>query len=83
MPGADEPKPKFEFTGAQPESTGIDFNKLKPGDSVQLTNGAVAEVVENPRDGYWIIVRYIKAADNPELVGSTEPVMFTDLAGVT
>ena len=73
---------RFEIVGAQPESAGIDFNKLKPGTKVSLANGAEAEIVANPRDGYWIIVRYLSSPQDPSLVGKEEPVMYYDLTGV-
>ncbi|HXG36741.1 MAG TPA: hypothetical protein VNL15_07215 [Dehalococcoidia bacterium] len=77
-----EPSRRFTGVGAQPEAEGIDFTNLKPGTKIVLNSGAVAEVVENPRDGYWVIVRYISSAEEPQLAGTVEPIMCYDVAGL-
>lgn len=48
----------------------------RPGDRVRLTDGRVAEVVNNPMDGVWLIVRDVDAAGAEE-----EMVLLTDIAG--
>jgi hypothetical protein len=34
-------------------------HELKPGERVRLRGDIVAEVVDNPNDGTWIIVRHV------------------------
>jgi hypothetical protein len=38
---------------------------LEPGTRVRLRGDIVAEVTENPRDGMWIVVRYLETPDGP------------------
>lgn len=40
----------------------INVLDLRPGDRLQLQDGAVAEVVENMEDGMWVQVRYVSAS---------------------
>ena len=35
----------------------IAIQHLPPGSRIRLTDGALAEIRENPRDGTWVIVR--------------------------
>ena len=55
----------------------INVLQLEPGDRVRLTDQATAEVVSNPRDGVWIMVRYLTAAGHPEQEG-TEELVFAE-----
>jgi hypothetical protein len=48
----------------------------QPGDRVRLTDGRVAEVVTNPMDGVWLIVRAVDDAGVDD-----EMVLLTDIAG--
>jgi hypothetical protein len=48
----------------------------QPGDRVRLTDGRVAEVVTNPMDGVWLIVRAVDEDGADE-----EMVLLTDIAG--
>ncbi|MFC0386072.1 hypothetical protein [Muricoccus vinaceus] len=50
----------------------INLVALKPGDTVQLKDGSTGEVVENPQDGMWIMIRYIVSPADPDLVGTEE-----------
>ena len=46
------------------------------GDRVRLNDGRIAEVVTNPLDGVWLIVRAVDDAAADE-----EMVLLTDIAG--
>jgi hypothetical protein len=46
------------------------------GDRVRLNDGRIAEVVNNPLDGVWLIVRAVDDAGADE-----EMVLLTDIAG--
>jgi hypothetical protein len=51
---------------------------LKPGTRLKLTDGAFAEVRENPHDGTWLIVRRL----DPEARGEDELLIVDDIAEV-
>ena len=42
-----------------------DFNvvDIVTGERVRLADGTTAEVVSNPRDGMWVMVRFLKSTD--------------------
>jgi hypothetical protein len=48
------------------------IQELDPGRRIKLKGGIVAEVKDNPRDGSWLVVRYISVPDDPSLAGSEE-----------
>jgi hypothetical protein len=37
----------------------VPLRELDPGERIRLRGDIVAEVMENPRDGMWIIVKYL------------------------
>jgi hypothetical protein len=39
---------------------------LPPGTRLKLTDGGLAEIRENPRDGTWLIVRRLTPEPGPE-----------------
>ncbi len=43
----------------------VPIQELAPGDRIRLRGDVIAEVTENPRDGMWIVVRYLETADEP------------------
>ena len=50
----------------------INVLELEPGAQIRLTGGVTAEVVSNPRDGVWVLIRYLSVPDNPTQVGTEE-----------
>ncbi|AEC20146.1 hypothetical protein PT7_1606 [Pusillimonas sp. T7-7] len=65
------------------DSKTINLVDLAPGMCVSLADGAIAEVVENPQDGSWLICRYLSHPTMPELVTSREhPIFATDIEGI-
>ena len=48
------------------------IQELDPGRRIKLKSGIVAEVMDNPRDGSWLVVRFISSPDDPALVGREE-----------
>ena len=48
------------------------IQELDPGRRIKLKGGILAEVKDNPRDGSWLVVRYISVPDDPALAGSEE-----------
>jgi len=67
--------------GYDPHSTEAAFayRDLPVGARVKLTNGAVAEVTGNPRDGAWLLIRYVEHPQEPSRVGEEDMVFFTDV----
>ena len=51
----------------------VHLNDLKPGMKVELADG-VGEVVDNPLDGAWIVIKYLKNDEDPSKVGEVEPI---------
>jgi hypothetical protein len=60
---------------------GLELARLPEGTTVRLKSGATAEVIGNPGDGAWLLVRIVESADEPSTVGGEEMVFFTDVEG--
>ena len=43
----------------------VPVRELEPGTTIRLRGEVIAEVIENPRDGMWIVVRYLETPDGP------------------
>lgn len=43
----------------------VPVQDLELGTRVRLRGDIVAEVTENPRDGMWIVVRYLETPEGP------------------
>ena len=57
----------------------LNLLEIGAGDRVRLSGDATAEVVDNPRDGAWLQVRYLTAPADPELVGTVDLVFADDV----
>lgn len=63
------------------DNKSINLVELGPGMRVRMNDGALAEIVENPRDGFWLIVRYLDHPTDPTLIDAGEQQVFaTDVA---
>jgi hypothetical protein len=61
----------------------VNLVELATGDKVRMADGAIAEVVENPQDGFWVIVRYLEHPAEPAVVNGEEVQVFaTDIESV-
>ena len=58
------------------------FRDLPVGAKIKLKNGAVAEITGNPRDGAWLLIRFVEHPENPSLVGEDDMVFFVDVEAV-
>ena len=58
------------------DNKSINLVDLQPGVRVRMADGAVAEIVENPQDGFWLIVRYLDHPTDSSLVGAGEQQVF-------
>lgn len=50
----------------------VNVMDLEPGAQIRLIGEVTAEVVSNPRDGVWVLIRYLSVPDNPAQVGTEE-----------
>jgi hypothetical protein len=57
----------------------VPIRELEPGDRVHLKGNILAEVVDNPRDGMWIIVRYLETPAGKVSEGDPEMVMADEI----
>lgn len=57
----------------------VPIQELNPGERVRLKGDIIGEVVENPRDGMWIIIRYVETPAGPVTGGDPEMVMADDI----
>jgi hypothetical protein len=61
----------------------IAIQHLLPGTRIRLTDGALAEIRENPRDGTWVIARRLSpqgepSGDSPGQAGETDDLVHVD-----
>ena len=59
--------------------TVINVLSLAPGTRVRLVGDAIAEVIANPQDGVWLLLRYLAAPGNPDQIGAEEMVFAEDV----
>ncbi len=65
------------------DNKSINLVDLQPGVRVRMAGGALAEIVENPQDGFWLIVRYLDHPAGPALVDAGEQQVFaTDVEAI-
>ena len=57
----------------------IDLMTLAEGTKVSTTTGATVEVVDNPKDGVWVIGKYLTCPLDTSLVGSEDVFFPQDL----
>jgi len=55
------------------------WTNLPEGVKLTLTNGDVAQVVENARDGGYILCKFLESPQNPARVGQEEYVFFNEV----
>jgi hypothetical protein len=60
----------------------VALQDLEPGTRVRVKGGIVAVVDDNPRDGMWIVVRYLETPAGPVENGEVELVMTDDVLGL-
>lgn len=59
----------------------LDVLAIEEGTILELAGGATAEVVDNPRDGMWILLKFLTVPEEPELEGTEELVFWADVVG--
>ena len=69
--GPSQPRPRDE--------TNLSFNlrDLEPGTKLLTTANSKVEVVANPKDGIWVLVRFLEHLEDPSKEG-TEELLWVD-----
>lgn len=52
----------------------IALQDLELGARIKIKGDIVGEVIENPKDGMWVLVRWISAPGDPDAAGKEELV---------
>lgn len=60
----------------------VNLITIEEGSKIATLNGATAEVVNNPKDGVWVFVKYLTSPEEPDLVGTEDMVFAQDIAEV-
>ncbi len=60
----------------------VNLLRLEEGVKIALSNGGTAEVVSNPKDGVWVVVRFLTSPDDPALEGTEDMVFAMDIVAV-
>jgi ABC-type glycerol-3-phosphate transport system substrate-binding protein len=60
----------------------VNLITIQEGATISTISGATAEVVNNPKDGVWVFVKYLTSPEEPELVGTEDMVFAPDIAEV-
>ena len=60
----------------------VNLITIKEGATIATIQGATAEVVNNPKDGVWVFVKYLTSPDDPSLIGAEDMVFAADIAEV-
>jgi hypothetical protein len=55
----------------------FNLRNVDAGDRLELSDGTIVVVVDNPRDGAWVMCRPVDGSDDDK-----EPVFVGDVAGV-
>ena len=60
----------------------VNLITIQEGATISTIHGATAEVVNNPKDGVWLFVKYLTSPEDPDLVGTEDMVFAQDVAEV-
>ena len=60
----------------------VNLITIAEGSKITTLSGATAEVINNPKDGVWVFVKYLTSPEDPELVGTEDMVFAQDIAEV-
>ena len=60
----------------------LDLVALPEGTKLKLIDGRIAEVVDNPRDGMWVLLRFLDTPGDPSMAGEEELVFWADIVSV-
>ena len=60
----------------------VNLMLLDPGANIMVSNGATAEVISNPKDGVWVVVKYLSSPSDLTLEGTEDMVFAQDVVRV-
>lgn len=60
----------------------VNLITIAEGATIATVHGATAEVISNPKDGVWVVAKYLTSPDDPQLVGSEDMIFAQDIAAV-
>ncbi len=60
----------------------INLITIDEGATISTIHGATAQVITNPRDGVWVVARYVTSPEDPDLVGTEDMIFAQDIAAV-
>jgi hypothetical protein len=60
----------------------VNVRDLAVGTRVLLGSGAEVEIVSNPKDGVWLVARYLTSNEDPAIVGTEEMIFAQDVVEV-
>ena len=63
-------------------SSVINLRLLEPGTTIGLSDGSTAEVVSNPMDGVWVVVRYLSSPSDASVIGTEEMIFAQDVVEI-
>jgi hypothetical protein len=69
-------------SGASKRNLDVNVRTIEDGTRIETTDGATAEVVSNPHDGIWLLVRYLTSPEDPSLEGTEDMLWVDNVAGV-
>ena len=61
----------------------VNVRTVTEGSRLETTDGATVEVVSNPHDGIWLLVRYIASPEDPDLEGTEDMLWVDNVASIT
>jgi hypothetical protein len=67
----------FGVIGAQPEDE-FEVRTLPDGSLIELVDGRVARVTDNPHDGVWLVCEFVD--EHEDVQGDAETVLCYDIA---
>ena len=69
--------------GGSQRNLQVNVREIPDGSQVETTDGATVEIVSNPHDGIWLLVRYIASPNDPSLVGTEDMLWVDNVVSVT
>lgn len=57
----------------------INFRNLEPGTRLKLVGDLIVEVTENPKDGYWLVGRWLSVPLDPASEGKEAMILCYDV----
>ena len=75
-------KERLGSAGWRRRNAVVNLMEIVVGDRIVIAEDALGEVVDNPRDGSWVIVRYLTCPEDESKVGQEEPVFAEDVVGM-